>query len=160
MPAFPLAMIGQRIGQYEITAKLGEGGMGVVYRAADAELGRDVAIKLLPEHVRSDETLLARFEREARALAALNHPGIAQIYGLARSGNATGLVMELVEGPTLADRLAAGPLDVDEALAIADGIAAALEEAHSRGIVHRDLKPQNVKLAGDSGAAATRVKVL
>ena len=152
-------MIGQRLGRYEITDKLGEGGMGVVYRAADDDLGREVALKMLPEDVRRDEARLSRFDREAKALAALNHPGIAQIYGLERTDDATALVMELVEGPTLADRLAQGPLPREEALGIAHQIAEALEEAHSRGIVHRDLKPQNVKLARD-GAGGWRAKVL
>ena len=152
-------MIGTRLGHYEITGKLGEGGMGVVYRAKDSQLGREVAIKVLPAGVSADPERLARFEREAKVLASLNHANIAQIYGLETGGESAArvraLVMELVEGPTLDERLAAGALPVAEALTIARQIAEALEQAHARGVVHRDLKPQNVKLAGDGG-----VKVL
>jgi Tol biopolymer transport system component len=136
---------GDRLGPYEITAKLGEGGMGEVYRARDARLERDVAIKVLPAAFVADPERLARFEREAKLLAQLNHPSIAQIYGMEASGEAHALVMELVEGPTLADRLAQGASPLDESLFIARQIAEALEEAHEKGIVHRDLKPQNVK---------------
>ncbi len=136
---------GDRLGPYEITAKLGEGGMGEVYRATDSRLKRDVAIKVLPAAFVADRERLARFEREAQLLAQLNHPNIAQIYGMEASGEAHALVMELVEGPTLADRLAQGALPLDECLSIAKQIAEALEEAHEKGIVHRDLKPQNVK---------------
>ena len=138
-------MIGARLGSYQITAKLGEGGMGEVYRAHDSKLKRDVAIKVLPPAFVADKERLARFEREAQLLASLNHPNIAQIYGMEASGESHALVMELVEGPTLADRLAQGALSLDESLSIARQIAAALEEAHEKGIVHRDLKPQNVK---------------
>jgi serine/threonine-protein kinase len=140
---------GTRIGCYAITAPLAAGGMGEVYRARDTELGRDVAIKVLPESFTSDAARVARFEQEAKTLAALNHPNIAQIYGLERSGATTALVMELVEGPTLFERIATGPLGVDEALGIAAQIAGALEGAHERGIVHRDLKPANIKLRPD-----------
>ena len=140
---------GQRLGVYEITAKLGEGGMGEVYRATDTQLRREVAIKVLPAAFTDDRERLARFEREAQLLAQLHHPNIASIFGLETSGGTRALVMELVEGPTLADRLAQGALPVDEALAIARRIAEALEAAHEKGIVHRDLKPQNIKAAHD-----------
>jgi Tol biopolymer transport system component len=140
---------GSRIGSYEVLAKLGEGGMGEVYRARDPRLDRDVAIKVLPASVASDPDRLARLQREARMLAALNDPHIAQIYGLEETGAVTALVMELVEGPTLADRMGQGPLALDEALPIARQIAEALEVAHEQGIVHRDLKPANVKVRPD-----------
>jgi Tol biopolymer transport system component len=140
---------GTRFGSYSITEPLGAGGMGEVYRARDTELGRDVAIKVLPESFTSDAARVARFEQEAKVLAALNHPNIAHIYGLERSGATTALAIELVEGPTLVERIDRGRLPVDEALAIATQIAAALEAAHERGIVHRDLKPANIKLAAD-----------
>jgi serine/threonine-protein kinase len=140
---------GTRLGPYEIGAPLGAGGMGEVYRARDTELGREAAIKVLPAAFTSDAARVARFEQEAKTLASLNHPRIAQIYGLARSDGMTGLAMELVEGPTLAERLARGALPVDEALEIAMQLADALEAAHERGIVHRDLKPANIKLAPD-----------
>ena len=154
-------MIGTRVGPYEITAKLGEGGMGEVYRATDSKLKREVAIKVLPAAFTADPERLARFEREAQLLAQLHHPHIASIFGLEESGGVRALVMELVDGPTLAERLAQGPLPVEEALAIARQIAEALEAAHERGIVHRDLKPQNIKTALDTltGAGGT-VKVL
>ena len=140
---------GSRLGPYEITAQIGAGGMGVVYRATDTTLGRQVAIKVLPESMAGDGDRLARFDREARTLAALNHPHVAAIYGLERSADATALVMELVEGPTLADRIATGAIPVDEALPIARQIAEALEAAHDQGIIHRDLKPANIKLRPD-----------
>jgi serine/threonine protein kinase len=140
---------GTRLGPYEITAQIGEGGMGEVYRAADTNLGRDVAIKVLPESVAQDPQRLARFDREARMLAALNHPNIAQIHGLEKSAGAIALVMELVEGPTLADRIAQGAIPVDEVLPIAKQIAEALEAAHEQGIIHRDLKPANIKVRAD-----------
>jgi Tol biopolymer transport system component len=140
---------GTRFGSYEIIEQIGSGGMGEVYRARDAELERDVAIKVLPESFVSDTGRIARFEQEAKTLAALNHPNIAHIYGLERSGNSTGLVMELIEGPTLADRISEGPIPADEALGIAMQIAAGLEVAHGQGIVHRDLKPANIKLKAD-----------
>ena len=139
-------MIGTELAHYSITAKLGEGGMGEVWRATDTKLGRDVAIKVLPESFSQDPERLARFEREAKVLASLNHPHIAAIYGLEVDGGRRALVLELVEGPTLGERLAQGPLPLEEALAIARQIAEALEEAHDKGIVHRDLKPANVKL--------------
>jgi eukaryotic-like serine/threonine-protein kinase len=140
---------GCRLGPYEISAQIGAGGMGEVYRAIDTNLARPVAIKVLPEAVAADRDRLVRFDREARTLAALNHPNIAAIYGLERSGGTVALVMELVEGLTLADRIAQGAIPVSEALPIARQIAEALEAAHERGIVHRDLKPANIKLRPD-----------
>ena len=140
---------GTRLGPYEITALIGVGGMGEVYRARDTKLQRDVAIKVLPEVLAHDSERLARFEREARTLASLNHPNIGQIHGLEESDGIKAIVMELVEGPTLADRIAQGPIPVDDALPIAKQIAEALEAAHEQGIVHRDLKPANVKVRPD-----------
>jgi len=140
---------GTRFGPYEIAGEIGAGGMGVVYRATDTTLDRDVAIKVLPESMASDAERIARFDREAKTLASLNHPNIAQIYGLERSDDTTALVMELVEGPTLADRIEKGAIPADEALGIAMQIAEALEAAHGQSIVHRDLKPANVKLRPD-----------
>jgi Tol biopolymer transport system component len=140
---------GTRLGPYDVTALLGVGGMGEVYRATDTKLGRDVAIKVLPTEVAQQPERLARFDREARALAALNHPNIAQIYGLEEAGGVKALVMELVEGPTLADRLARGAATLEEALPVAEQIAAALDAAHAQQIVHRDLKPANIKLRPD-----------
>ena len=137
---------GTRLGKYDVLAPLGAGGMGEVYRAHDPRLGRDVAIKILPHAFTSDPDRLARFEREARMLAALNHPHIAGIYGIEETATAPALVLELVEGPTLADRLRAGRLGVEESLAIAQQIADALSAAHDKGIIHRDLKPANVKV--------------
>jgi hypothetical protein len=137
---------GARLGAYEIGGPLGAGGMGEVYRATDTQLKRDVAIKVLPPSFAEDADRLARFQREAEVLAALNHPNIAHIYGLERSEGTAALVMELVEGPTLADRIAQGPIPPDEALHIALQIAEALEAAHTRNIVHRDLKPANIKV--------------
>jgi eukaryotic-like serine/threonine-protein kinase len=140
---------GARLGPYAVISKLGEGGMGEVYRAADTRLKRDVAIKVLPVSVAGDAERLARFQREAEMLAALNHPHIAHIYGVEESDGTKALVMELVEGPTLADRIARGPIPLDEALPIATQIAEALDAAHDRGIVHRDLKPANIKVRDD-----------
>ena len=131
----------ERIGGYRVTTKIGEGGMGEVYRARDTDLDRDVAIKVLPEAFTSDPDRLARFEREAKVLASLNHPNIGAIYGLEKSGDTRALVLELIEGPTLAERIKQGPIPVDEALPIAKQIAEALEAAHEQGIIHRDLKP-------------------
>jgi Tol biopolymer transport system component len=147
--------VGSVLGPYEILAPLGAGGMGRVFRARDSRLGRQVAIKALPEGVAADPERVARFDREARALAALNHPLIGAIYGVEETEAGRVLVLELVEGPTLADRLGRGPLPPDEALRIAGHVATALEAAHEQGIVHRDLKPANVKVR-DDGA----VKVL
>lgn len=140
---------GTPIGPYTIRARIGSGGMGDVYRAHDPKLIRDVAIKVIRRGFTSDPERLARFQREARILASLNHPHIAAIYGLEDSGPTPALVMELVEGATLADRIRQGPLPIDEALRIARQITDALEYAHERGIVHRDLKPANVKVAAD-----------
>ncbi len=145
-------MIGQRLGPYEITAKLGEGGMGEVYRATDTKLKREVAIKVLPAAFTEDKERLARFEREAQLLAQLHHPNIASIFGLEESGGRRALVMELVEGPTLAERLEAGAFSITESLSTALQIALALEEAHEKGIVHRDLKPQNIKASSEGKA--------
>ena len=140
---------GTRLGVYEIVAPLGAGGMGEVYRARDSTLNRDVALKVLPELFALDADRLARFQREAQVLAALNHPNIAAIYGLEESTSVHALVLELVEGPTLADRIAQGPMPLDEALPIAKQIADALEAAHEQGIIHRDLKPANIKVRPD-----------
>ena len=140
---------GSRLGIYEVTAQIGEGGMGQVFRAHDTKLNRDVALKVLPDAFASDPDRLARFTREAHALAALNHTNIAHIHGLEESSGVRALVMELVEGPTLADRIAQGPIPIDEALPIARQIAEALEAAHEQGIVHRDLKPANIKVRPD-----------
>ena len=140
-------MIGQNISHYTITAKLGEGGMGAVYRAIDTRLGREVALKILPEKFVRDRQRMGRFQREAEVLASLNHPHISMIHGLEEEGEVRALVLELVEGPTLAERIAEGPIPVEEALGIALEIAQALEAAHEKGIIHRDLKPSNVKIA-------------
>src|SRR5687768_14353680 len=140
---------GTRIGPYEVTALIGEGGMGKVWRAHHTGLKRDDALKVLPDAFASDPDRLARFQREAQVLASLNHPNIAHVYGLERADGVQALVMELVEGPTLADRISQGPIPVDEALPIAKQIAEALEAAHERGIIHRDLKPANIKVRPD-----------
>jgi len=148
---------GTRLGPYEVVGLIGSGGMGEVYRATDTSLGRQVAIKVLPAAFAADPERIARFEREARTLASLNHPNIAAIYGLERidpsagsgQGGTAALVLELVEGPTLADRIAGGPIPVDEALPLARQIVEALEAAHEHGIIHRDLKPANVKVRED-----------
>ena len=139
-------MVGTRIGVHEIVAKLGEGGMGEVYRARDTRLGRDVAIKILPRAFTNDPDRLARFEREARVLASLNHPHIGAIYGVEEAGDIRALVLELVDGETLADRISRGPIAIGQALPIARQIADALDAAHEKGIVHRDLKPANIKI--------------
>lgn len=152
-PATPIA--GKRLGSYEIGPLLGSGGMGDVYRARDITLGRDVAVKILPDVFTADAERRARFEREARLLAALNHPHIGAIYGFERREGLHALVLELVEGQTLAERLKAGPLPVRETLAIARQVAGALEAAHDKGIVHRDLKPSNIMITPDGA-----VKVL
>jgi serine/threonine protein kinase len=140
---------GNRLGPYEILAAIGAGGMGEVYRARDAKLGRDVALKVLPETFAHDRERMERFQREAKLLASLNHPNIATVYGLEGSASPHALVMELVGGPTLADRIRQGPIPIDEALPIAKQISDALEYAHEQGVVHRDLKPSNVKLTLD-----------
>ena len=140
---------GTTLGPYQVTAKIGEGGMGEVYRARDTKLDRDVALKVLPEAFTQDPDRLARFEREAKVLASLNHPNIAAIYGLEEAEGVRALVLELVEGPTLADRIKRGPIALDEALPIAKQIAEALEAAHEAGVIHRDLKPANIKVRDD-----------
>src|SRR5579862_2038287 len=133
--------VDDKLGPYEILAPIGKGGMGEVYRARDTKLGREVAVKVLPTALARDPERLARFEREARVLASLNHPNIAQIYGVEESADSKALVMELVPGQTLK-----GPLPLEEALRIAGQIAEALEAAHEKGITHRDLKPANVMI--------------
>ena len=147
--------VGTKLGTYTIQAAIGAGGMGEVYRAKDTKLGREVAIKVLHEALRQDAERLARFEREARVLASLNHPGIATLHGLETEGSITYLVMELVHGETLQERLARGPLTVEEAIAVFQQIAEALEAAHAAGVVHRDLKPANIKITPEG-----RVKIL
>jgi Tol biopolymer transport system component len=142
-------MNGTKLGPYEIISPLGAGGMGEVYRARDSKLGREVALKVISEQFANDAERMARFEREAKVLASLNHPNIAHIYGLEDSGGVRALVMELVEGQTLAERIPRGPIPLEETLSIAKQIAEALEFAHERGIVHRDLKPANVKITPD-----------
>ncbi len=146
---------GARLGHYEIGAPIGAGGMGEVYRARDLKLKRDVALKVLPATLAGDRERLARFQREAESLAALNHPHIAQIYGVNESDGVSALVMELVEGDDPAARLAHGPIPLDEALPIARQVAEALEAAHDAGLIHRDLKPANIKVRPDGA-----VKVL
>ncbi len=148
-------MIGRALSHYKILGELGRGGMGEVYRAEDTKLKREVAIKVLPAAFSENEERLARFEREARLLASLNHPNIASIYGLEEAEGVKALVLELVQGPTLAERIAEGPIPLDEAIAIARQIADALEAAHEAGIIHRDLKPANIKIKEDGA-----VKVL
>ena len=137
---------GSRLGNYEILEPLGVGGMGEVYRARDHKLDRDVALKVLPDAFASDRDRMARFEREAKVLASLNHHHIASIYGLEEAGSTRALVMEVVEGPTLAERIEKGAIPIDEAIVIAKQMAEALEYAHERSIIHRDLKPANLKL--------------
>ena len=140
---------GTRLGPYQVERLLGTGGMGEVYRARDTALNRDVAIKVLLPAVTADPDRLSRFSREAQVLASLNHPHIAQIYGLEDAGGVPALVLELVDGPTLADRIAHGAIPLSEALPIAAQIAEALEAAHEQGIIHRDLKPANIKVRED-----------
>ena len=148
-------MIGKSLGSYEITGQLGKGGMGEVHRARDKRLDRDVAIKVLPPELTSDADRLARFEREAKVLASLNHPNIAAVYSFESVEGASFLVMELVEGEDLSERLKRGPIPVDEALPFAAQIAEGLDAAHERGVIHRDLKPGNVMVDGED-----RVKLL
>ena len=148
-------MIGKTLGHYQITSQLGKGGMGEVSQAKDQKLGRDVAIKVLPEEFARDADRVARFQREAKLLASLNHPNIAAIHGLEESAGTNFLVLELVEGETLADRIKAGPIPVEESLKLALQIAEALEAAHEKGVIHRDLKPANIKVTPDG-----KVKVL
>jgi len=154
----PDDLTGRTFSHYRIVGKLGEGGMGVVYRAEDLKLGRPVALKFLPgADGESPESILRRFEREARAVAALNHPHICTVYGLEDFGGQPAIVMEFVEGETLAARLAKGALPLDQSLALATQIAGALAEAHGRGIVHRDLKPANIMLTGPRGHPGAKV---
>jgi serine/threonine protein kinase/Tol biopolymer transport system component len=150
-----MSMIGKTLAHYEITSQLGKGGMGEVYQAKDRKLGRDVAIKVLPEEFARDTDRVSRFQREAKLLASLNHPNIAAIHGLEESGGIQFLVLELVEGETLADQLKRGPIPVEESLKLALQIAEALEAAHEKGVIHRDLKPANIKVTPDG-----KVKVL
>ena len=145
MPLTP----GTRLGPYDVQSAIGAGGMGEVWRAHDRKLGRDVALKILPDGFAHDPDRLARFEREARVLASLNHPHIAAIYGFEEADGIRALVLELVEGPTLADRIGHGPIPLDESLTIARQIAQALQAAHDHGVIHRDLKPSNIKLRTD-----------
>jgi serine/threonine protein kinase len=142
-------MIIKTLGHYEIISQLGKGGMGEVYQAKDKVLGRDVAIKLLPEEFARDAERVARFQREAKLLASLNHPNIAAIYGLEESDGTNFLVMELVEGSTLDERIKAGAMPVEEALKLALQITEPLGAAHEKGVIHRDLKPANVMITAD-----------
>src|SRR5881392_3360588 len=148
-------MIGTKLAHYEITSHIGSGGMGDVYQATDTKLGRSVAIKFLPEAFSHDTERVARFQREARILASLNHSNIAAIYGVEEIDSRHFLVMELVPGETLADRIKRGAIPVEEALHIAKQIAEAMEEAHEKGVIHRDLKPANIKVTPEG-----KVKVL
>src|SRR3989442_1331443 len=155
--SMPLAA-GTRLGPYEIVAPIGAGGMGQVYRARDTKLNRDVALKILPDAFASDPDRLARFIREAQTLASLNHPNIAIIHGLEQAGDLHALVMELVEGDDLSQRIARGAIPIDEALPIAKQIAEALEAAHEQGIIHRDLKPANIKVREDCSVSRTSAR--
>ena len=148
-------MLGETISHYKILEKIGQGGMGEVYRAQDTTLEREVAIKVLPAAFTHDPERLARFEREAKLLASLNHPNIAAIHGLEESDGIRFLVLELVEGETLAERVAKGPLPVQEALEVCRQIAEGMEAAHEKGVIHRDLKPANVKITPEG-----KVKIL
>src|SRR5215831_6824629 len=141
--------IGTQLGSHEITALLGKGGMGEVYRARDTKLKREVAIKILPDGFARDPERVGRFQREAEVLASLNHPNIAAIYDVQEAGATRFLVLELVEGETLAERIQGGAIPVEEALDIAKHICEALEAAHEKGVIHRDLKPANVKITPD-----------
>src|SRR5262249_3599656 len=145
-PTFMTLNTGTRLGPYEIVSLVGEGGMGQVYKALDARLNRTVAIKVLPQHVSANVDVRARFEREARALASLSHPHICSVFDVGQQAGTDYLVMEYLEGQTLAQRLEKGPLPVDDALKTAIQVAEALDKAHRQGIVHRDLKPGNIML--------------
>jgi serine/threonine protein kinase len=147
--------VGTKLGPYEVVSPIGAGGMGEVYRSRDTKLNREVALKVLPASFANDSERMARFQREAQVLASLNHPNIAAIYGLEESGEVRALVMELVEGQTLAEQIASGPITMEEALRVAREVAEALEAAHDKGIIHRDLKPTNVKVTPEG-----KVKVL
>ena len=148
-------MIGTTISHYKVLEKIGEGGMGVVYRATDTKLNRDVALKILPQQFASDSQRMGRFQREAEVLASLDHPNIGQIYGIEDAGQTKALVLQLIEGPTLAERIAQGPIPVEDALKIALQIAEGLEAAHEKGVIHRDLKPANIKITPEG-----QVKIL
>jgi serine/threonine protein kinase len=150
-----MSMIGRTLARYEITSLLGKGGMGEVYQAKDRKLGKGVAIRVLPEEFAKDTDRVARFQREAKLLASLNHPNIAGIYGPEESDGIQFLVLELIEGNTLADRIKCGPIPVEESLKLALQIAEALEAAHEKAAIHRDLKPANIKITPDG-----KVKVL
>jgi serine/threonine-protein kinase len=151
-------MIQESLAHYRILGKLGSGGMGEVYRAEDTKLKRQVAIKVLREAFTQDSERMKRFEREAQVLASLNHPNIAAIHGLEESDGQRFLVLELVEGEDLAERLSRGPIPVDEAVQIAKQMAEGLEQAHEKGIIHRDLKPANVKVSPDGGREDSRFR--
>ena len=148
-------MLGKTISHYKVIEKIGQGGMGEVYRATDTKLNRDVALKILPEQFASDSQRMGRFQREAEVLASLDHPNIGQIYGIEDAGQTKALVLQLIEGPTLAERIAQGPVPVEEALKITLQIAEGLEAAHEKGVIHRDLKPANIKITPDG-----QVKIL
>jgi serine/threonine-protein kinase len=148
-------LVGTSISHYKVTEKIGEGGMGEVYRATDTKLNRDVALKILPEQFASDAQRMGRFQREAEVLASLDHPNIGQIYGIEEAGATKALVLQLIEGPTLAEKIAQGPIPIEEALKIALQIAEGLEAAHEKGVIHRDLKPANIKVTPEG-----QVKIL
>ena len=148
-------MLGKTISHYKVIEKIGQGGMGEVYRATDTKLNRDVALKILPEQFASDSQRMGRFQREAELLASLDHPNIGQIYGIEDAGQTKALVLQLIEGPTLAERIAQGPIPVEEALKIALQMAEGLEAAHEKGVIHRDLKPANIKITPEG-----QVKIL
>jgi len=148
-------MIGKTLSHYKVIEKIGQGGMGEVYRAEDTNLSREVAIKVLPEQFTKDPQRLARFEREAKLLASLNHPNIAAIHSFEHSDDVHFLVLELVEGETLQERVAKGPLPVEEALEVCRQIAEGVEAAHEKGVIHRDLKPANIKITPEG-----QVKIL
>ena len=147
-----------KLGPYEILSPLGAGGMGEVYRARDTKLNREVALKVVPETFAANAERMARFRREAQVLASLNHPNIATLHGLEDSGSVHALVMELVEGATLAEQLKSGPVPLHEALPLARQMAEALEYAHERGVIHRDLKPANVKVNARRGGEGARFR--
>ncbi len=148
-------MVGTTISHYKVLEKIGEGGMGVVYRATDTKLNRDVALKILPQQFASDSQRMGRFQREAEVLASLDHPNIGQIYGIEEAGQTKALVLQLIEGPTLADKIAQGPIPVEDALKFALKMAEGLDAAHEKGVIHRDLKPANVKITPEG-----QVKIL
>ncbi len=148
-------MLGKTISHYKVLEKIGQGGMGEVYRATDTKLNRDVALKILPQQFASDSQRMARFQREAEVLASLDHPNIGQIYGIEEAGQTKALVLQLIEGPTLADKIVQGPIPIEDALKIALQMAEGLEAAHEKGVIHRDLKPANVKVTPEG-----KVKIL